>query len=170
MPDFGGGGGNGTLPPQIDLPAVTGRVVRFLDSAGTIKLFSSMNPAALPDGFPRVGGAAISWGVWGGLTGPVTERYAMVSGLFLTDDERPAVAPPPYDCGNLQGQFIVPEIGQIFCPGDGYTPGGDPQIIIVPDEATRLFLGEVDRNASTAPPGTFGDNSGAHEIILDIAP
>jgi hypothetical protein len=96
----------------------------------------------------------------------------MLYAVFLSDDLRPAVPPPSYQCGNIEDEFLLPEVGQIFCPGDGLTPEGEPLTIIVPDDATRFFMGYLDTTVSdpNETPGFYHDNSGQHDVIVEIAP
>lgn len=167
VPNFGAGGtGNGTLPPGVGLPTGTGRTIRLLDAAGGIRFFPAENPTCPPDGKPV---AETSWGTWGGLTGPITERRCALAFVFLSDDARPPTAPPAYDSGDLSDAYIAPEIGQIFQVGDGLTPAGEVQLIFVPDGATRVFLGELARfNDANPEPGWYGDNTGTHEVIFEV--
>jgi Carboxypeptidase regulatory-like domain/Dockerin type I domain len=169
VPDFGAGGtGNGTLPPGISLPAGTGRTIRLLDAAGAVRFFPTENPTCPPDG--KLLAMQAIWGTWGGLTGPNSDRRCELAMVFLTDDERPPVAPAAYESGNLTDEYVTPTVGQIFSIGDGLTPEGDVQVIFVPDDATRLFLGLLARfNFDNPEPGWYGDNSGRHEVILEIA-
>jgi hypothetical protein len=138
-PDFGGGGGVGSLPVEIPLPAGTGRSLRVLDSAGTISV-SPGGTAIPPDGLPA---ASVEWGTWGGYAGPSMSRTAVTTGVFVNATAPPAVTAAPYTCGQSE-QFIAPEIGQIFCLGDGLSAFGEPQHVLVPDAATRLFLGYIE--------------------------
>ncbi|MHA7839428.1 MAG: carboxypeptidase regulatory-like domain-containing protein, partial [bacterium] len=167
VPDFGDAGtGNGTLPPLVPLPPGTGRSIRLLDATGNVRYFPTENPPCPPDGKQR--SAETSFGIWGGLAGPISERRCALVAVFLSDDQRPAEVPPQYHCGNLTDEFIAPEVGQIFCPGDGLTPSLEVQQIFVPDDATRLYLGLLARFQEGRPPGWYGDNSGTHEAILEI--
>ena len=108
-------------------------------------------------------------GYLGGLTGPRTTARCALCAVFLSDEERPAVAPAEYQ-DDLSDRYMAPEVGQMFCAGDGLTPEGERQTILVPDEATRLYLGLLARYSPGDPPGWYGDNSGAHEVVVDILP
>ena len=68
---------------------------------------------------------------------------------------------PRYDRSNLTRSIVH--------IGDGLTPEGDPQQLLVPDDATRLYLGYLARfNEANPEPGWYGDNSGMHEVIVAI--
>lgn len=141
--DLGGGGGAGLLPSELPLDPGLGRVMRVLDSAGTTS-FSSADPGMPPDGMDY---GDVEWGTWNGLAGPSTRRMGHTLAVFL-DDGLPPSAPAGYDCGEIDGSGVAPEIGQIFCLGDGLSAANEPQTFFVPDGATRLFLGFAERLAS----------------------
>lgn len=73
-------------------------------------------------------------------------------GIFLTDT-LPSPTSPPGGLdftagGNVVGALdyltLAPELNQVFLIGDGFTSDGIQQEIIVPEGATRLFLGIMD--------------------------
>lgn len=72
-------------------------------------------------------------------------------GVFL-DDSLPSSFPAPatlnFGSGNVPGglnyEQVQPLLRQIFFLGDGLTSDGTRQSVIVPDGATRLFLGTLD--------------------------
>jgi len=166
VPDFSDAGtGNGILPPLVALPPGSGRSIRLLDASGNVRFFPTENPPCSPDGKQR---PETSFGIWGGLAGPITERRCALAAVFLSDDARPPVVPPQYECGNLTDLGFAPEVGQIFCPGDGLTQSSEVQTIFVPDDATRLYLGLLARFTDGRPPGWYGDNTGSHEVIMEV--
>jgi len=80
------------------------------------------------------------------------------------------VKPSTYECGDLASEAVTPELGQIFCIGNGRsTATGQRVSVSVPDEATVVYLGVADRLSPLAPPGFFGDNSGTWlaEVWID---
>lgn len=88
-----------------------------------------------------------------GLSAPIAVRYNALVGVFLTDaDQTGSVTPAPLDfAAGLDFTTLSPGIGQIFFIGDGLTSdsnagehGGARQSFVVPDGATRLFLGTSD--------------------------
>lgn len=73
-------------------------------------------------------------------------------GVFL-DNNRPDTSPAPaalnfWPVGNVPGGFdyttISPALRQVFFIGDGLAGGSVVQQVIVPQGATRLFLGSMD--------------------------
>jgi hypothetical protein len=54
----------------------------------------------------------------------------------------------------------------------GLTPYEEPVYVLIPDDATRLYFGYLDTTVSSEEnaPGYYGDNSGAHDLIIEIAP
>lgn len=141
--DLGGGGGAGVLPSELPLEPSAGRVARVLDSAGAVTFFPS-EPSMPTDG---VDFGEIHWGSWNDLAGPATQRMGQTMGVFL-DDTLPVAAPSAFDCGELEPGVAAPGIGQIFCLGDGRSAFDEPQEFLVPDGATRLFVGFAERLAS----------------------
>lgn len=141
--DLGGGGGAGLLPTELPLDPGAGRVMRVLDSAGAVT-YSDSATSMPTDGMDF---GDIRWGSWNALAGPATNRMGQTLGVFL-DDTLPATAPPPLDCGDLEPGGLAPEIGQIFCLGDGLSAFNERQTFFVPDAATRLFVGFAERLAS----------------------
>jgi hypothetical protein len=165
--DFGGGGGAGLVPVEFPLSPGTNRVLRVLDSAGAVA-FSSTGDAITPDG---VDFADISWGNWGGLAGPDLRRMGQTLAVFL-DGSLPVAIPETFGCGPNDGAFGAPEIGQIFCLGDGLSSVNEAQTFFVPDGATRLFLGFAERLSSQLIESTvhhLGDNFGTNGLFA-LAP
>ncbi len=95
----------------------------------------------------------------------IPDYYVPVSslvGIFLGPDQ-PNLSPVPdalnFDSGgNVVGGVnyttLSPLLKQVFFIGDGKTDSGVTQKIVVPDGATRLFLGQADGRA-------WGDNYGS---------
>jgi hypothetical protein len=52
--------------------------------------------------------------------------------------------------------------------GDGRTPSGELQTFIVPDDATRLYLGFADGFRFGGFPSTYGDDHGALSVTAAI--
>ncbi|MEZ0267024.1 MAG: pilus assembly protein TadG-related protein [Phycisphaerae bacterium] len=71
-----------------------------------------------------------------------------VMAVFIADD-RPdsSGAPPNLDFGTANARdysTISPKLKQVFYVGDGKRANGESQTIVVPDGATRVFLGMMD--------------------------
>ena len=83
-------------------------------------------------------------------------------GVFLTDSV-PNLLPSPskldFQTIGLDFTVLSPQIQQVFFIGDGLTSGDVIQQFLIPDSATRLFLGTMDG-------GEWLNNSGA--ISVDV--
>jgi len=100
------------------------------------------------------GDSAFSMTTYGdGISSPTDVRANALLGLFLGDESPTGAATPdPLSFATgLAFSWVAPEVGQIFFIGDGLTSdtnaglfNGADQIFIVPDGATRLFLGTCD--------------------------
>ncbi len=58
----------------------------------------------------------------------------------------------------------------MFCVGDGLTGTGTGQVqtFSIPDGATRMYFGLMDRNGAGNPPDFYGDNTGSIDIAGTI--
>ena len=82
----------------------------------------------------------------------VTTHTSSLLGVFLGVTQPDLTAAPAAldftDTGNVPGGFnyttLSPLLKQVFFVGDGMTDGGQLQHVVVPDGATRLFLGTMD--------------------------
>jgi murein DD-endopeptidase MepM/ murein hydrolase activator NlpD len=178
VPDPGSNGG-GVLPVEIALPPGTGRVVTFDGVAGTID-FGLCCLANGPDGIVAAGTA--TGNDWDGLAGMQLARGRFVAAVFLDDSEPAAPAPAQLDLTlpDIEFDRLSPALRQIFFVGDGRTSGGgaaggrEVQTFVVPDEATRIFLGVIDAGPpDDSVPGFYGDNSGSvtgSVVIKDAVP
>lgn len=97
-----------------------------------------------------------------------------LTGVFLDDSEPdPTLTPARLDFSYGADSFVslTPEIGQTFFIGDGVTGTGTgaTQQFVVPDTATRLFLGFADAGYFVGLPGAYVDNSGALSAQFEIA-
>jgi hypothetical protein len=111
-----------------------------------------------------------SFGGWrnaeNGISG-TTNNHSVLVGVFLGDD-RPDTTPAPADTVFLPSPptthqdytVYVPELKQVFFIGDGLTTAGLQQHVVVPNGATRLFVGVVDMHNQNH------DNSGFFEVTV----
>lgn len=99
-----------------------------------------------------------------GISSPTDVRANALLGVFLGDDSPTGAATPdPLSFATgLAFSWVAPEVGQIFFIGDGVTSdsnaglfNGATQVFIVPDGATRLFLGTGDGVGWYNNTGTF---------------
>ena len=157
--------GGGTDPVVVALPAGKNRVVTFPSVSGSWSWGSSWNG---PDGIAE-SRVYTSPNTLSGLT---LGRNRSLLGIFLTDTV-PGIQPPALDFTLIGSDFteLRPEVGQVFFIGDGLTGtgDGDTQKFLVPDEATRLFLGVADNSTPGAPIGAFWDNQGAMSLSIEFS-
>ena len=140
VPDFGGGGGNGTLPAPITVPTGNGRIVR-IDAQGLINLGGT--PPVLgvsPDGHSTPDGSKYTFSAPGGKIGGVdVYRRRFLVGVFLGSSGPPASRPPNFDCGYMTASTYSPALGNTFCIGDGWS-GEVQQRFVAPKGAATLYL------------------------------
>ncbi len=108
-----------------------------------------------------------------GISAPEFVRANALVGVFLGDASPTGTATPDrlsFAGGGLAYPYISPEIGQIFFVGDGLTSDtnagqfdGEPQEIMAPPAATRLFLG-------TADGAGWFNNSGGFSVEIESNP
>ena len=137
-------------PQLVDLVLTPGMVLRF--AAGGLVGFDSVANTP-PDGTAGGGHGPVH-----GISG-ITVGNNSLLGVFLGPDQ-PDLAtnlpprlnyltetPPAGEVGVVSGRnFLVqsPELQQVFWIGDGFNDSGAVQQTIVPEGATRLFLGTLD--------------------------
>jgi hypothetical protein len=158
------------LPSEITFPSGAGQVLTFPDVTG---LTSYGYPTATigPDGGPASGASTTgsdfaSQG--NGLSGIINDpgEVFFLVGVFLGSSAPPAVPPPTLDfTNNVNFPSLSPLIGQLFYIGDGLTGTGSGQLqqFLVPEDATRLFLGFAD-GAEFRGAQTYADNSGSLSV------
>ena len=158
-PPAPGDGGAGTLPPGWRLPAGSNRVVTFPRITGTVTPIAGSRPANGPHG-DGVGPTDVQ--SWQGISGIVHGRNGMfVAGVFL-GDSRPAL-PAPARLDFTEGKSfdaIAPMLGQTFFVG-----GGTERRFVVPEAATRLYLGFADAFLGVGAPGWYGNNHGTLDVV-----
>jgi hypothetical protein len=157
------GGAGGIDPALFSFAAVPGQTIVFSSVTGTTDcdgLAGACAPTG-PDG--NLGADALVSAV-GTLSG-INVRGAFsltLWGVFL-DAGLPGSAPPTLDFRNAENfTTLSPLIGQVFWIGDGLTGtgSGTPQTFVVPNTATRLFLGFGDFFG--------GDNSGTLTATFNL--
>ena len=168
-----GGGGGGILPTLVPLPSGTGRIVTYSSVTGWTSCgCSSPNPPYPPGNSSGPDGGSCASGTtdilsWGGISGIINAQKSMfLCGVFLGPNEPADPAPPRLDfTNNMNFLSLAPLIGQTFFIGDGLTGtgSGTVQQFLVPDTATRLYLGFADAlefGNPTSYPGFYWDNCG----------
>jgi hypothetical protein len=120
---------------------------------------------------------------YGGISGmnlfesvPADRRVMFLAGVFLTDGQPTAPAPASLDFSSTalgrSFSFLAPELQQTFYIGDGLTGEGSGavQSFLVPDGATRLFLGIVDGGYFVGGPDYYNNNRGSFTADFEVVP
>jgi hypothetical protein len=109
-----------------------------------------------------------------GISGLITPGSLPLLGVFLTDAEPEGAGPDRLDFYQLGTDFasINPEIGQTFFIGDGWADAQTMQQFMVPQGATRFYLGLADASYFTGDPTAYHDNLGAFaaDVRFNIVP
>jgi hypothetical protein len=150
-------------PVQVSgIPIVPGRYLSFsATGSGTVDRGIWWIPYAGPDGYPL----GPSWpGLpppQNGIANPGGAPSGSLVGVFL-DNSLPTASAAPDHPGSVPGGLdyytLNPGLKQVFYIGDGYASGGTQQEIVVPEGATRLFLGYADFN------GNNWNNGGSFDV------
>lgn len=151
-------GGAGTRPPGIGLAAAKYRVVTVSGIEGKVTCCNTQTPPVynLPQG--RADSRTNLTGI-GGISG-VSMRTAMaLVGVFVAAG---ASAPPPTNTYTNR-----PAIGQVFYVALR-SPDGVPVEFVVPEGATRLFLGIADGWSFQGKPSWYGDNEGFFRATVTV--
>jgi len=107
---------------------------------------------------------------------PADRRAMFLAGVFLTDAKPAAAAPARLDFSStaIGRSFteLSPLLHQTFYIGDGLTGEGSgaTQSFLVPDGATRLFLGFVDGSYFVGGPDYYDNNVGTFTASFTVAP
>ena len=80
-------------------------------------------------------------------------------GVFLTSAQPNSLPPPSaldfITVTSRDYRSLSPQLRQVFVIGDGLTSGGQPQEVVIPAGATRLFLGPMDASQYINNQGSF---------------
>jgi hypothetical protein len=100
-----------------------------------------------------------------GISGLVHGGNGMfLAGVFLSDDPPSEPSPERLDfTKNEDFDELAPEIGQTFVIGDG-----QGRRYLVPDDATRLFLGFIDAGLFQGDPGSYNNNAGELLVTAEL--
>src|SRR4028119_579903 len=159
---------------MFDFAVAAGQVLTFSSISGIIN-YSWANPGTstngIGDGRALPSGTNIS--SYGGISGIQNDAFGFLVGVFLTDLEPTDPAPLALDfTNNTSFEEISPLLKQTFFIGDGLTGSGSGNIqrFLVPEQATRLFLGFADGAIIQGLPGDYSDNGGSLVANFDIQP
>ena len=159
-----GGGSGGQLPPMFNFAAAAGQVLTFSNISGSVNFSST--PATSTNGNGD-GSYIYGTNIWsyGGISG--IRNYnasAFLVGVFLNDSAPTGSEPLVLNfTNNTSFAELSPLLNQTFFIGDGLTGSGlgNIQRFLVPEQATRLFLGFADGSPIQGFPAYYGDNTGS---------
>jgi hypothetical protein len=160
-----GGGGAGTLPPACELAAGSA-IVTFTSATGEVTPYTDQPLRNGPAGDHKgAGGENTDVTSYQGISGIINRGNGMfLVGVFLTDAVPADPAPPRLDFTRGEDlEELAPEIAQTFLIGDGIG-----RTYRVPSGATRLFLGFADAFLYEGPPGWYGNNAGAIDVVVAV--
>ena len=169
-----GGGTGGTIASNFLLNPGIGRILTF---SSVVSNSNSMTPGIItvPDGLQADGtpafGINLNINSYQGISGMRLEQGSgFLVGVFL-DNAPTNSAPARLEFTNngtpglIATSFgsLAPALQQNFFIGDGLTGNGmgSVQQFLIPDTATRLFLGFADAGGYSGNPGHYEDNSGS---------
>jgi hypothetical protein len=175
-PTAPGGGGAGVLPQEYDFgfSAPSSFFLTFSSITGTVIVNTgSGDNANDPDGV-GAGSTSSSVNSLNGLSGITGPNAGFLVGVFETDIEPVDPAPAALNFSSLGTNFstLSPLLNQVFFIGDGLTGDGTGTVqqFLVPDGATRLFLGIADAPGYHGDPGGYNDNTGQFIASFTIVP
>ncbi|MCX6629709.1 MAG: BACON domain-containing carbohydrate-binding protein, partial [Candidatus Solibacter sp.] len=162
---------NGLLPPGYRFSAGAGKVLA-LDVVNGATHCQSGTATIPADGAAFCVSGSTDVLSYRGIAGVVHGRKVMfLVGVFLDDREPADPAPARLDFTNNEDYTsLAPLLGQVFFLGNGRTAANAQQTVVVPETATRLFLGFADAEAFHGAPGAYQDNTGGLTVSLRVAP
>jgi hypothetical protein len=168
-----GGGFGGQLPPLFNFTAAAGQVLTFSNISGSVN-FSALSTTSTNgngDGSYLYGTNILSYG---GISGIRNDKAsAFLVGVFLNDSAPTGSGPSALNfTNNTSFAELSPQLNQTFFIGDGLTGSGvgNIQRFLVPEQATRLFLGFADGAGYQRLPGYYGDNTGSLVANFELQP
>jgi hypothetical protein len=150
-------------PIEAGIAVIPGWTVQ-MSATGTVKSTQSSSTTYGPDG-----GGSVGY-IGGGLpTNGIGDihcvDYALI-GVFLDMTEPALPRPATLDFSGAAKDLTLlqPQLKQPFLIGSGSTSAGQARKILVPNGASRLFLGIMDDRTN------ISDNAGAFSVTLSTAP
>lgn len=155
------GGGGGTPPTMWEVPAGA-TTMTVPSTAGTLKAIRDLEFEAGAEGSDAWRTDLTSFG---GISGIIHgSRGLFLVGVFLTDEPPSGEGPERLDATEEPTGELAPQIAQTFLIGDGIG-----RSYVVPDGATRLFLGFADGFLTDGPPGWYANNVGQLAVSVEFA-
>jgi len=156
----------GSRPVSVDVDGA-GKV-SFPSVEGDVSACTSCEPESPDGGSLSFGSTGITG--FNGIAGVTfADRTLFVVGVFVGDDQPTQPDDAVVDLSGADDETTQePELGEPFFIGDGETGDGDLQQVVVPDDATTLYLGFADAYGFIGAPGAYGDNDGTVDIEVTI--
>jgi len=172
-----GSGGGGVLPPSFSLPGGTGRALTFSSVTGLTDCCSRLPPQMNPEGtLFNIFNGQTNIGAGNGISGISAPGQMFLAGVFLDASTPAGGAPATLNFltapGGIGFSSLSPLLRQMFFIGDGLTGNGigSVQTFLIPDSATRLFLGIADASIFNDPNhGFYNDNPGSYTAMFDVS-
>ena len=156
----------GTKPIKIDVDGAGS--VSFPSVKGDVGACAGCEPDT-PDGSSlSFGSTAVT--AFNGIAGVThANRTLFVVGVFVGEDNPSQAGDAVVDLTDADEEAEQkPDLGEPFFIGDGETADGELQEIVVPDDATTLYLGFADAFSFVGAPGAYGDNEGSVDIEVTV--
>jgi hypothetical protein len=160
-----GGGTGGQLPARFNFAAAAGQVLTFSSIRGVVNygVSGETSTNGIGDGRAFLSGTNIL--SYGGISGIRNDNaIGFLVGVFLNNSPPTGSGPSALNfTNNTSFAELSPQLNQTFFIGDGLTGSGvgNIQRFLVPDQATRLFLGFADGNGIQGLPAYYNDNTGS---------
>ncbi|HET6248211.1 MAG TPA: TadG family pilus assembly protein [Tepidisphaeraceae bacterium] len=139
-------------PAKIAFTVTPGATVTITNTSGIVQWDHGTSPNTDPSGnsgtnpsYDDAASGGISEHGMADVTMPLGSMVGVFLGSGLPDDI--ATVPPPLDFSTQAARDydnLAPKVQQPFYAGTGQTSGGTQQEIVVPANATRLYLGIMD--------------------------
>jgi hypothetical protein len=163
---------SGTLPPGVTFVAGSVDVIT-VGAIGKVTLGGG-EPYSGPAGIPFPGGTDLT--SYDGLSGIIAlDRGFFLTGVFLNNSVPAGSGPPVLNFTGAENFLTLsPQLFQTFFVGNGVSEassGPVPKLFVVPEGATRFFLGISDGCVlANGPPGCYGDNKGEFKAAVTLHP
>lgn len=160
MPDGATASLSDTAPGQS--PALSGSLVQAGSKLTFIQLSGRIRSGPSAPNTSVEGGSLVTHPAENGVAGARIPSGALV-GVFLgSTAPNTSPAPASLDFSSLASrdqETVSPQLKQVFLIGDGRTTSSRLQEFVVPQGATRLYLGTMDSNS-------WNDNSGSFSLTI----
>lgn len=156
----------GTQPVSVDVDGA-GKV-SFPSVEGDVSACSGCEPESPDGGNLSFGATGIT--AFNGIAGVTfADRTLFVVGVFVGEDQPTQPDDAVVDLSGADDEKTQePDLGEPFFIGDGETGDGDLQEVVVPDDATTLYLGFADGYGFYGAPGAYADNEGTVDMEVTV--